>query len=326
MGSPLAVLGLNDTEHLSYSALLRMTPSSVGELAVETGHRPATTARALRRLVELGLVRATGSRPGRYRSVDPRVAVSELIASQESALREARVSAAQLARIYEQGVAQREPDSLIEFVHGGPAILEREAQLERAAKTQLRALDMPPYHDVETVNPGELEFLGRGGQVRAIYATEGITARWPIFEAWVRAGEEARVLSTLPMKLAIYDDDRAMLPLRPTGVATPSPTYVVVQTSSMLTALIALFELLWDRALPVADAHSQSGAQALGLTQHQAALVGYLRTGMSDEAIARRLGISLRTFQRRLGLLMEQFGCRTRFQLALHLSREQLVS
>jgi len=46
-----------------------------------------------------------------------------------------------------------------------------------------------------------------------------------------------------------------------------------------------------------------------------------LGTGMKDEAVARELGISVRTLGRRMSGLLEALGARTRFQAGLQAGR-----
>lgn len=55
-----------------------------------------------------------------------------------------------------------------------------------------------------------------------------------------------------------------------------------------------------------------------GLTQ----IIDGLARGMTDEAIARSLGISSRTINRRMTLLMEAVGAQSRFQLGFRLTPE----
>ncbi|MEH1126371.1 helix-turn-helix domain-containing protein [Micromonospora sp. CPCC 206061] len=47
------------------------------------------------------------------------------------------------------------------------------------------------------------------------------------------------------------------------------------------------------------------------------ALLGLLAAGLTDEAIARTLGVSLRTIQRRIHDLLLELGVTTRFQAGL---------
>jgi len=121
----------------------------------------------------------------------------------------------------------------------------------------------------------------------------------------------------VPLKLAVADRAAAILPLtRESGTMVDSA--LVVHTSTLLDALIELFELLWSRAVPV------SAGDAAGERPDQQ-LVTLLAAGLKDEAIARQLGVSLRTVHRRTGDLLGRMGARTRFQAGLQAARLGLL-
>ncbi|MFE3902834.1 helix-turn-helix transcriptional regulator [Streptomyces sp. NPDC059153] len=50
-------------------------------------------------------------------------------------------------------------------------------------------------------------------------------------------------------------------------------------------------------------------------------LLSYLSAGLTDESIARELGVSYRTVTRRIARLQEMLGARTRFQLGVQAGR-----
>jgi DNA-binding NarL/FixJ family response regulator len=76
---------------------------------------------------------------------------------------------------------------------------------------------------------------------------------------------------------------------------------VILQPCGLFDAYAVLFERLWERAQPV------------GATDHDT-LVALLLSGLTDQAIARQLGVSARTAQRKIAALMQELGARTRFQ------------
>ena len=78
----------------------------------------------------------------------------------------------------------------------------------------------------------------------------------------------------------------------------------------------AYFDLAWRHAVP---APSLNGREAGGDPK----LVELLELGMKDEAIARHLGVSLRTVRRRVAHLMAANGVDTRFQLGWALARRR---
>jgi hypothetical protein len=83
---------------------------------------------------------------------------------------------------------------------------------------------------------------------------------------------------------------------------------------------VRLFDLLWRQASPLT--WWRPGTEPGDGVDHE--LLDLLGTGMKDEAIARELGIGVRTLGRRLAALLEALGARTRFQAGLQASRRSL--
>jgi DNA-binding CsgD family transcriptional regulator len=143
-------------------------------------------------------------------------------------------------------------------------------------------------------------------------------------EQLIAAGQQARVLpTTLPMSLYIVDGRHAFLPLQRESASVESA--IVVHSSALLDALTKLFEGLWQRALPLelpatreAPAPQRRRAQ---IDEHR--LVALLLSGLTDDAIARQLGVGYRTVQRHIATLMTKLGAHTRFQAGLQAALEQ---
>lgn len=88
---------------------------------------------------------------------------------------------------------------------------------------------------------------------------------------------------------------------------------LLIRTSALLDALYMFFEMVWDRATPLLLDGSRPGAgpEADGTADD---LTPLLAAGLTDEAIARQLGISRRTLQRRIQALMDTLNVRSRYQ------------
>lgn len=124
-------------------------------------------------------------------------------------------------------------------------------------------------------------------------------------------------MSGTPTKMMLADDRIGVIPLRTTPYEVASG--VVVHPSGLLEALGSLFEVLWAHSQPLAgpaDVPDPDDARLLAL----------LTTGLTDQVMARQLGISLRTFQRRLRTLMERVGVTTRFQLGARAAAQGWVA
>jgi hypothetical protein len=83
-----------------------------------------------------------------------------------------------------------------------------------------------------------------------------------------------------------------------------------VTTAALLDALSALFESMWQCAVPVNRVPQEDGGEHLAAEDVD--LIGLLVAGNTDERIARSLGWHMRTVSRHLHQLMARVGARTR--------------
>jgi DNA-binding CsgD family transcriptional regulator len=169
---------------------------------------------------------------------------------------------------------------------------------------------------------------------RVIYADEvlRVPGRWHDLEAGIAAGEQARVAPKLPVKLTLFDDFAATLPMADVsapggpgataGGGAGARSVIVVHRSPMLDSLAALFEAYWQQAVPlVAGAgHVWTDASATADPEEER-LVRLLAAGFGNDAIQRAMGLSASTVQRRVHELLQRLGAKTRFQAGLMLGR-----
>src|SRR5262249_9220619 len=128
----------------------------------------------------------------------------------------------------------------------------------------------------------------------------------------IAAGEEARVVGEVPLKLLLIDDRYALLPARAGHLLTEG--MLVVRGGGLLTALSALFETVWAAALPLGlDPDAPSPRPGLD----DDTIIALLGSGLGDQAIAHHLGVGLRTVQRRIHDIMQRLNAVTRFQAGL---------
>lgn len=260
-------------------------------------------------------------------AIDPRIAVRDLIRCREVQFdRLTAIATGELAREYDEAQLRAEPAKLLEVVVGGTAHTVRLRQLYEAAEREVCMLDTSPY----AVDPGlnaeyESEALRRGVSFRTVYAIDGLELPERLMQARRMAsfGEQGRVLPEVPLKLALIDGRTALLPLttREYGVGASS---VVVHHSALTDALCAVFETLWRQGAPLGGptASGVPSATASGeLTAIEREILTLLAAGLSDNAITRQLGISVRTLRRRIGELQERLGANGRFQAGVLAAR-----
>src|SRR5262249_31215976 len=151
-----------------------------------------------------------------------------------------------------------DPNIAAELLTGHEDISAAVRRLTEGARRQVRAFDRPPYVERPGSNlENQRRRLRTGIAHRVIYDPAAVA--WPgrfhgDILPRIRAGEQARVLAELPLKLVISDDRSAIIPfsLAPGGHAAA----YLIHRSPMLVALEALFEVEWERATPLRDTRS----------------------------------------------------------------------
>lgn len=306
----LQAAGLSEFDEAVYRSILRKPAASLADLA--STHRCALSRvrGALLRLEGLGLVKRTPRR--QFVPVDPEAGLVALIHRRETELSAVRGEVMELADEYRTGRVGTHASGLIEVITSPDAIARRLRELNYGVQHEILVFDKPPYmfQPVGEVD-AEQPLLQRGVVAKAIYSQEAFSLprRMENLARLASMGEEARVLPDLPFKLRVYDRRVGVIPLMSNQQSTEG--VAVVYQSGMLTALIALFDAYWERAYPIVGGATTRPAE---LTDGDMEVLRLLSTGLKDEAIARQLGVSMRTVRRRVLRVMDLLHASTRFQ------------
>jgi DNA-binding CsgD family transcriptional regulator len=157
------------------------------------------------------------------------------------------------------------------------------------------------------------EAMATGRRSRAIYPVRAVTEAPEALRTRARLGEQVRVISEVPTRMFVLGDSHAVLP-EPLGFADEPRVHI--RQRSVVAALTLWFEALWLRASPLPEL--EGGA---GHLDSRRFLLEQLMAGATDEVIARKLGIGLRTVRRRIAELMVELGVDTRFQAGVEAVR-----
>jgi hypothetical protein len=309
---PLAALGLTDAARVAYELLVDRASATSAELA-GGWTRTEDLAAVLVELEERALVAVVPDAPDRYRAVAPAIAFQTLLHDRAERLDAARRHMATLEAAYRDNQAVRDPSTVVEVVSGDRAVGQRLAHIGRANRRQVRRLEKAPWPGGASLSQAVVPGTG-GPALRTVYDRSALEHPGALsdVEALIRAGQRTRVLPELPLGLYLADDRLAVLPREIAG----RPAVAIVHPSALLDGLITLFEDLWQRALPLGQGGAPStvrrdpAAAAAG----QQRLVMLLLSGLTDEAIARQLGVGYRSAQRRVAALMAELDAHTRFQ------------
>lgn len=234
---------------------------------------------------------------------------------------------------------------LVTIVRGRRAIREQIRQMQEAARDEMAWLCRPGAVVMpSSENDEEFSALARGVAYRVVYDRRLLEEDGMLegLEQGIVAGEMARAAELVPVRLAIADRRVALCPLVAEDPVLSEPSAVLLRPGTLLDALIALFELVWERGVPL---HAGNGEpphdsrttltpppnQALtqtagwGFTETDRQLLSWLAAGLPDKAIASNAGVSVRTVRRRVAALMKQADCQTRIELVWQAARHRWI-
>ncbi|WP_158564219.1 helix-turn-helix domain-containing protein [Jiangella anatolica] len=314
----LEQLGLGDEEQSVYLALLdHARPATAAELGLPD-LPPDAVEKLLDGLERRGLADRLPGEPPAYRLVDPALAFAESLAARERDLQRSRVLVDELAVRHRRRHDAVEPGDLVEIVTGSEATARRLVDVYSGARTQVRAMERPPYGVVNSEpNPIEVELLKAGVRHRVLYEQSAVDLPGRVADliGGIAAGEEARVTPTLPARMLLVDDRFAMIPARAGALITDQ--LLVVHPGGLLDVLAEVFEETWLRAMPLRLDPSE--------VDDDRVILNLLAAGLTEQSIARHVGASQRTVQRRIREISGRLGARTRFQAGLQAARNGVL-
>ncbi|MTE19481.1 helix-turn-helix transcriptional regulator [Streptomyces sp. TRM43335] len=257
---------------------------------------------------------------GALRVVSPRVALETLIARQQARVAEQQLALAESHAAAEAFIAHysellpRRPSGTAESIIGLQAVRQRIAELGEQAEKEVLCFSPGGGQSpasIEAAKPLTQEQLSRGVRVRTVYldsvrndAATYEYARWE-----TEQGGETRTVPALPLRMHIVDREAALVPLDPEDTSKGA---ALIREPGAVAAFRALFEAVWEGAQPFGEP-VRRGLDDPGSQLRE--LLRLLAQGYTDEAAARRLGVSLRTERRLITELMERLDAQSRFQL-----------
>lgn len=155
------------------------------------------------------------------------------------------------------------------------------------------------------------ESIEAGIQIYKLFNASVLTD--PVGAEHVRAiatvGARVRIsAATLPHETIIVDGRIAVLAGAGSGAARD---FSVITVPDVVDSVRSLVLGAWQAATDLAE---HEAAQVPAIDEHGLTILRSLSAGQKDEAAARQLGLSVRTYRRRVAELMELLGASSRFQ------------
>ncbi|MFC8716620.1 LuxR C-terminal-related transcriptional regulator [Kitasatospora sp. NPDC057198] len=319
----LDALGLDAEAEAVYRRMLADPRAGIAALALGSGLSEERVRGGLDRLEALALVQPSAREESGFRAVGPETAMELLLARQQAELaaQQLRVEAsrAAAAQLIAECSALRPAaaDASVEQLTGPEAIRERLAGLADAARLEVATFAPGGAHTEEDLRASRrpnAALLERGVRMRTVYL-DSVRNHRPTLEHvdWLHQhGGQVRTVPALPVRMVLFDRRLAVLP---TDTEDARAGAVVLRGAGTVAALYALFEGVWEQAVPFGGLPAPGPD---GLPAQEAAVLRMLARGHTDEAIAKRLGVSPRTARRLAANLMERLDARSRFEAGVH--------
>ena len=135
------------------------------------------------------------------------------------------------------------------------AINERFAELQASVKREILVFTKPPYATPPPENVGGIE-VARSHLARSVYELDILedeaTARG--IKRFIDAGEEARFVEHVPLKLVIIDEATVLFGMQDPMAGAEDLTIMVVEHPALAQTLKLAFNRVWDRGLEFDEA------------------------------------------------------------------------
>ena len=252
----LVELGLTSYEARAYVALLRRDSSAAADVARLARIPRQRIYDVLGTLVEKGLASQRPGPPTKYSAVSPEFAIERLVLARREDLdrveRASRELVERLTPAFVAGQKERDPLQYIEVLRDRGAINERFGELQAGIRNEIRVFTKPPYAKPAQENVEGLE-VTRNHRALSVYEFSALDD--PEFAEGVRrfieAGEEARFVERLPLKLVIIDDSIVMFGMEDPVAGEAELTMVVVEHSALAVLLTIAFDAVWQQGLTI---------------------------------------------------------------------------
>jgi sugar-specific transcriptional regulator TrmB len=271
-------MGLSSYETKSYLSLLEKDTLTVSEVSKIAGIPRTNAYEALAKLLSRGMCAAKPGQTKKYTATDPKLLKEKFLAEVQTACQteletlkekegevlqkrqatEDEISAVleELRPQYEKSRLETNPLDYIEIIRDPYQMHRKFMQLVAEAKEEVLVFTKPPYsgpqEKLEEQVDQQTQVSRRGVRIRCIYeiAKDENEKRWQreMINRATAAGEEARVIEELPVKLAIFDSRIVIYVLEDRVSRRISLTTQIVEHHALAKALKLLFETLWAQA------------------------------------------------------------------------------
>ncbi|MDX2924565.1 MULTISPECIES: helix-turn-helix transcriptional regulator [Streptomyces] len=296
--------------------------------ALRTGYITRADAEPAPCLMELALLHPDPDDANRLRPVPPAVALAQRLNPIEREISQRRRTSIELAETFEpfmalsaQGTSSTHSITVLEGLDRINTALDLATN---QCTNEVLSIQPSARHPERRVIEGlerDKTLTERGVRIRTLYQH---TARYsPERLAYVdrfsTGKAEYRTIDELVERLIICDETVAFIPVR-----DDRQVALEIRHPGLVGYLIKVFEFIWSRAVPLTAGAPYETAPD-GITDIQHSIAKLLVEGHVDEAIARRLGMNVRTCRAHIAKLATALGSGSRAQLGYLIAQSGIL-
>jgi sugar-specific transcriptional regulator TrmB len=258
----LVELGLTKYEANAYLALMRRDASAPADVARLAKVPRQRIYDVLATLVEKGLASHRPGPPAKYAAVSPEFAIERLLAHRRDELERLEKSSREviesLAPAFAEGQKERNPLDYIEVLRDKDAVNERFGELQAGIEKEILVFTRPPYATPAQENVEGIE-VTRAHEARSVYEFSALHD--PDFldgvRRFIEAGEQARFVERLPLKLVIIDERIVMFGMEDPVSGASELTIMVIEHPELARLLKIAFDTVWRQGLTLDELLAQ---------------------------------------------------------------------
>lgn len=279
---------------------------------------------AVDHLVESRLLRVGDAGGRRFLPVDPEVAAASLVSFVEREIYQRRELIDQIREridvFRESHGTTASATGSIDYLVGAMEVRGFLKMAGDACRDEVLVLQSSGG-DADELSQTYLALLGRGITVRIICQHRNradLSTRMKM-KRLTDAGATVYTVSHIPRSAIVFDRSLVVL----FGVSAGESNVARVHNQSVAQFFLDLFNHLWETATPLEGIESGYADVADDLQQAIAALMA---KGYTDEVVARKLGMSVRSCRRHIATLMRDLEATSRFQAGVQAARRFLAN
>jgi sugar-specific transcriptional regulator TrmB len=255
-------LGISEAEAKIYGALLEKRELSALEIHEHTNVPRSKVYEITQKLILRGMcIEKLMGRKKKFQAVEPKRALNNIIHEYEHDIETKKELARSIEKcilpLYNKGRKTSEVHECVEIINDLPSIHERYVCLVRNTKRSLLGFVKGPYahqhrnHKLDEQETAEFDILKRGAVVQTLYEVgiqDDIDEKIAHIEKCVYAGERARIIDHVPVKMYVFDETYVLMALDNTRAPSDLLTMLVIDHPALASAAKLLFDHLWEQA------------------------------------------------------------------------------